>query len=143
MGVRVEAIVNAGELVDDETIFDIVKGKLENCDRFVLDGYPRTLAQAKQVSEFLKEIGKPLQAALYLDVSEDALYERITSTFSLISISSHHEIDAFIFPAVECITSHIIRPNRKEWMMKLVRNLCIVMMILRYDSFLSVGIYVC
>ncbi|RDI72566.1 adenylate kinase [Halopelagius longus] len=65
--------MDAGELVPDEVVNEIVKEALSNADGYVLDGYPRNLDQA----EYLTEI-TDLDAAVYLDVSEEELVRRLT-----------------------------------------------------------------
>jgi adenylate kinase len=65
--------MDAGELVPDEVVNEIVVEALEDADGFVLDGYPRNLAQA----EFLSE-RTDLDAVVYLDVSEAELVDRLT-----------------------------------------------------------------
>ncbi|MFC6824487.1 adenylate kinase [Halopelagius fulvigenes] len=65
--------MDAGELVPDEVVNEIVKEALSNADGYVLDGYPRNLDQA----EYLTEI-TDLDAAVYLDVGEEELVRRLT-----------------------------------------------------------------
>ncbi len=65
--------MDAGELVPDEVVNEIVKEALTGIDGFVLDGYPRNLSQA----EYLGEITS-LDAVIYLDVSEEELLTRLT-----------------------------------------------------------------
>jgi adenylate kinase len=52
LGNRVKAIVEAGQLVSDEIVNEIVKNKIATLENFILDGYPRTLEQAKFFSSF-------------------------------------------------------------------------------------------
>jgi len=65
--------MDAGELVPDTVVDEIVKTALENADRFVLDGYPRNLDQA----EYLDEI-TDLDVVVSLDVPRDELVRRLT-----------------------------------------------------------------
>ena len=67
------AYMEAGELVPDAVVNEIVKTALQAADGYVLDGYPRNLDQA----EYLTEI-TDLDAVVYLDVSEDELVDRLT-----------------------------------------------------------------
>ncbi|SFG45773.1 Adenylate kinase [Halopelagius inordinatus] len=67
------AYMDAGELVPDEVVNEIVKEALSNADGYVLDGYPRNIDQA----EYLTSI-TDLDAVLYLDVSEEELVRRLT-----------------------------------------------------------------
>lgn len=65
--------MDAGELVPDPVVNEIVKAALESADGFVLDGYPRNLEQAKYLDEITD-----LDVVAYLDVSEDELIRRLT-----------------------------------------------------------------
>ncbi|QCJ46334.1 MULTISPECIES: adenylate kinase [Haloprofundus] len=65
--------MDAGELVPDGLVNEIVEEALSNASGFVLDGYPRNLSQA----EYLDDI-TDLDAVVYLDVSEDELVRRLT-----------------------------------------------------------------
>ena len=65
--------MEAGELVPDEVMEEVVKAGLADADGFVLDGYPRTLPQA----EFLADI-TDLDVVLYLDVSEAEVVRRLS-----------------------------------------------------------------
>lgn len=80
LGRRVEAIVGSGSLVDDETMAEIVQGRLAEDDArrgFVLDGYPRTLPQADALSEIAAELGIELDRAVMIEVPEDELVRRM------------------------------------------------------------------
>jgi len=65
--------MEAGELVPDELVDEIVAEALDSADGYVLDGYPRNLSQAETLTEITD-----LDAVLYLDVSEEELVERLT-----------------------------------------------------------------
>ena len=65
--------MDAGELVPDGLVNEIVKAALNDADGFVLDGYPRNLSQV----EYLDEITE-LDAIVFLDVGEDELLRRLT-----------------------------------------------------------------
>ncbi|MGM0605729.1 MAG: adenylate kinase [Halobacteriota archaeon] len=65
--------MEAGELVPDEVVNEIVKEALSDADGYVLDGYPRNLDQAEYLSEITD-----LTAVIYLDVSEEELVRRLT-----------------------------------------------------------------
>jgi adenylate kinase len=67
------SFMEAGELVPDAVVNEIVEEALSNADGYVLDGYPRNLSQA----EYLDDI-TDLDAVIYLDVSESELVDRLT-----------------------------------------------------------------
>jgi adenylate kinase len=73
LGKKVKAIVERGELVSDDIVNEIVKDKLKTTNRFLLDGYPRTLEQA----QFLAEVS-PLDYIFALNVRKEILVERLS-----------------------------------------------------------------
>ncbi len=73
LGNRVKAIVEAGQLVSDEIVNEIVKNKTSTLDNFILDGYPRTLEQAKFFSGFAS-----FDYIFDLEVPKDFLIERLS-----------------------------------------------------------------
>ncbi|MEN0002152.1 MAG: adenylate kinase [Pseudomonadota bacterium] len=80
IGKRAKAVMDAGELVSDEIVNGIVSERLdqEDCAKgFILDGYPRTLAQADAVDVMLAEKGKALDIVVELTVDDKALVGRI------------------------------------------------------------------
>ncbi|MEX0723170.1 MAG: adenylate kinase [Gracilimonas sp.] len=82
LGVKVKSILDAGELVPDETVVDLVadelrKGKYQ--DGYILDGFPRTVVQAEAFDAFLKNNNDRLDAFILLSVPEDELVQRILS----------------------------------------------------------------
>jgi adenylate kinase len=80
VGMRAKAIMDAGELVTDAVVNQIVAERIDQPDAargFILDGYPRTLAQADAVEAMLKERGTDLDAVIELVVDDKALVGRI------------------------------------------------------------------
>mgnify|MGYP000347918418 FL=1 len=67
------AYMEAGELVPDAVVNEIVKTALQDADGYVLDGYPRNLDQAEYLSEITD-----LDAVVFLDVGEEELVDRLT-----------------------------------------------------------------
>lgn len=81
MGVRAKSFMDAGALVPDEVVVGIVCERLSQADcvpGFILDGFPRTVAQAEALSDTLLRMSSPLQAVVSLEVDEDILVERLT-----------------------------------------------------------------
>jgi adenylate kinase len=72
--------MDAGDLVPDEVVIGMIRGRLEEggTGRFLLDGFPRTVAQAEALDGMLEELGAPLDAVLLLDVSRDELVRRLS-----------------------------------------------------------------
>ncbi len=81
LGQQAKAIMERGELVPDELVIGIIRERLAEPDTengFILDGFPRTVAQARALDTLLNELGRPLQGAILLDVSEETLVKRIS-----------------------------------------------------------------
>jgi adenylate kinase len=81
LGLAARAVMDAGKLVDDATILGMVRERLAEPDAargFILDGFPRTLAQADGLGELLREIGQPLDAVVLFNVDNAELVRRIS-----------------------------------------------------------------
>ncbi|HEX5764334.1 MAG TPA: adenylate kinase [Woeseiaceae bacterium] len=81
LGKQVKSIMDSGQLVSDDIMLDIIKERLEEPDTvngFVLDGFPRTLAQAEGLEKLLDRMGKPLDVAVLMDIDFDILLKRLT-----------------------------------------------------------------
>jgi adenylate kinase len=84
LGKEAKKYMDAGELVPDEVTNGIVKERLQEDDvkkGFLLDGYPRTLNQSEALENNLKELGRSLDAVIYLKVPEEILFERLTGRY--------------------------------------------------------------
>ncbi len=82
LGKKVKSILDSGDLVPDETVVDLVKDELSKAkydNGVILDGFPRTVAQAKALDSFLEENDKKIDAFLTLSVPEEELVNRILS----------------------------------------------------------------
>ena len=82
LGQRVKAIMDAGDLVGDDIVIDLVRERLarEDCKSgFILDGFPRTREQAKVLDDLLHELGRGPVVVIALDVPDDELMRRILS----------------------------------------------------------------
>jgi adenylate kinase len=80
LGRRVEPILAAGELVPDELTVALIRERLSQpdaADGFVLDGFPRTLAQAEELDAMLVEIGRALDAVLFFDLPDAVALDRL------------------------------------------------------------------
>ena len=80
VGQKAKAVMDAGGLVSDEIVIGIVADRIEEADAkkgFILDGYPRTLAQAEALDEMLAGKGLKLDAVLELKVDQSKLVDRI------------------------------------------------------------------
>lgn len=80
MGKKVAPILAAGQLVPDSLVNDLIAEVLRRPDgpkRFILDGYPRTAAQAVALDALLRELGLNLRAVVYFQIDEDVVVRRL------------------------------------------------------------------
>ena len=88
VGLKAKAVMDAGELVSDEIVSDLIDAELAALDAgtgVIFDGYPRTEAQAAMLDELLAKHNRSLDYVVELAVDVDALVERITGRFSCAS----------------------------------------------------------
>jgi len=81
LGLQAKAYMDKGELVPDEVTVGIVRERLskEDCNKgFLLDGFPRTQAQAESLEQLLSEMGKKIDYCIYIEVDIDVLKERLS-----------------------------------------------------------------
>lgn len=80
IGLRAKAVMEAGQLVSDEIVVGIVADRIEEPDArkgFILDGFPRTVAQAEALDRMLAQKGLKLDGVVEFKVDEGVLVERI------------------------------------------------------------------
>ena len=85
LGQKAKGIMERGELVPDELMVGLIRDRIAQPDcakGFILDGFPRTEAQAKALDRMLDESGKKLDRVIEMEVDEAALTERIVGRFS-------------------------------------------------------------
>ena len=81
IGKQAKAIMAAGDLVSDEIVLDLIRVSLDSPSShsgFILDGYPRNIAQAESLDELLTAINQPLNHAVLIDVDSDTLVKRLS-----------------------------------------------------------------
>jgi adenylate kinase len=77
LGAQVRPILERGDLVPDDLMVGLIRERLADEESFVLDGFPRTMAQAEALDSMLDEIGKPLDAVILLQVSDEVATQRL------------------------------------------------------------------
>ena len=85
VGLRAKAVMDAGRLVSDEIVNEIVSQRIdqEDCRRgFILDGYPRTLPQADALEAMLARKEIPLDTVIEMRVNDDEMVERVAGRYT-------------------------------------------------------------
>ncbi len=85
LGIKAKGFMDAGRLVPDDVMIDMIAERIERPDcrkGFILDGFPRTVAQAEALDEMLEPLGRRLDRVIEMSVDDDALTERITGRFA-------------------------------------------------------------
>lgn len=80
VGLKAKAVMDRGDLVSDDIVVGIIADRIEEADAkngFILDGFPRTVAQAESFDAMLAEKGLKLDAVIEFKVNENELVERI------------------------------------------------------------------
>ena len=77
LGRKAKPYMDRGELVPDDIILDMVRGRLEKEDSFILDGFPRSVPQAQALDEMLVDLDKPLTSVVLLEVSDETILNRL------------------------------------------------------------------
>jgi adenylate kinase len=80
LGLRAKSIIDKGELVSDEIVSAMLEERLGQADvagGFILDGYPRNVAQAKSLDVMLERIGQPADEAIHIDIDPELIVARI------------------------------------------------------------------
>ena len=81
LGKKAKGYMDAGDLVPDSLIIDLMDERLRESDcetGFILDGFPRTTAQAVALDDMLARLERPLDAALLVDVDPEVIIKRLT-----------------------------------------------------------------
>ncbi|KRN89821.1 adenylate kinase nucleoside-diphosphate kinase [Ligilactobacillus ceti DSM 22408] len=84
MGIEAKKYIDKGELVPDEVTNGIVKERLAQDDvnnGYLLDGFPRNMAQAEALEQFSAELDKALNCVIYIHVDPESLMERLTGRY--------------------------------------------------------------
>jgi adenylate kinase len=95
LGLKAKDVMAAGKLVSDDLVLGLIKERLADADAangFILDGFPRNIAQAEALDLLLKELGKPLTAVVQMDVPNAELTRRIAGRRSCQTCGSVYNI---------------------------------------------------
>ena len=97
LGKTIQAIMDAGGLVTDDITNEMVKERLSRPDvakGFILDGYPRTTAQAEYLEKLLASLGRKIDRVLSYDVAEELVVERISGRRSCPKCGAVYHVSA-------------------------------------------------
>jgi adenylate kinase len=103
LGKKAKAVMERGELVPDDLMVGLIERRIAEPDcakGFILDGFPRTEAQAKALDQMLAKTGKKLDRVVEMEVDEPALIQRIVGRFTCAKCGAGYH-DAFKRPKVE------------------------------------------
>jgi adenylate kinase len=81
LGLKAKGFMDAGKLVDDATVLGMIRERLKQPDAakgFILDGFPRNIAQAEALGTMLTDMGTPLQAVVLLNLDLGILFKRLS-----------------------------------------------------------------
>ena len=101
-GKAAKAVMEAGQLVSDEIVIAVLKDRLEEGDTgkgVILDGFPRTIAQAEALDSLLAGKGQKITAVISLEVEDEAMIERISGRYTCAKCGEGYH-DTFKKPAV-------------------------------------------
>jgi adenylate kinase len=120
-GKKAEPYVKSGQLVSDELVNEVVAERFHGAsrpDKFVMDGYPRTVAQAKAFEELLNQQSLGLTAVVFLEVPDDAIIHRISGRWICPKCQTpyHSQANPPKKAGVcdQCGTALVQRPDDKE-----------------------------
>lgn len=104
LGQQAKAIMERGDLVPDEVMIAIISDEIRNLPKdkngFILDGFPRTIAQAEALDRMLLSMGQKLDYVIELKVDDTILVERISGRYSCAGCGAGYH-DSFKKPKTE------------------------------------------
>jgi adenylate kinase len=105
LGRKAGDIMERGQLVPDDLVIGLIAERMDeggSGEGYILDGFPRTIAQAEALDRLLKERGKRLDRVIVMEVDDDALVERIAGRFACAFCGEGYH-DIYKLPKVEGI----------------------------------------
>ncbi|HYR10960.1 MAG TPA: adenylate kinase [Longimicrobium sp.] len=80
LGLKAKQVMDAGQLVSDDIVLGLVRERLagDAAQGAIFDGYPRNVAQARSLEGLLGEVGRRIDAVVYIDVDDDSIVRRMS-----------------------------------------------------------------
>lgn len=104
LGKEINEIITKGKLVSDELVFELITNKITNLSKpFILDGFPRTINQAKLLDELFQKLNITNYEVVYLDVSLDVALKRALGRLTCSCGSSYNIYNENLKPKLENI----------------------------------------
>ena len=104
LGLKIKDIISNGSLVSDEIVFELIKNKINDLNKpFILDGFPRTLNQAKLLDELFKQINVDNYEVIYLEISLEEALKRALGRLTCKCGASYNSEFPQLMPTVEGI----------------------------------------
>ena len=98
IGKQVESIMASGRLVSDEIVLELLKETLTDKDKraryngWILDGYPRNLAQAEALEGVLSEAGEAIGAVIFIEIDREAIVKRLSNRRTCVSCKAVYHL---------------------------------------------------
>ncbi|HHH44679.1 MAG TPA: adenylate kinase [Gammaproteobacteria bacterium] len=95
LGKAAKAVMDAGKLVSDEIVMGVIRERMQQPDArqgFILDGFPRNLAQAEQLDELFEELGRPIDLAVLIEVEVDSILQRLLGRRTCVSCGASYNM---------------------------------------------------
>ncbi len=108
LGKKAKAYMDAGKLVPDELVCDLVADRIaqDDCkDGFILDGFPRTIPQAEALEEATAKLGTKMDYAVNVDVADEVIIERMSGRRACLKCGATYHIQ-YNAPKVEGVCDH-------------------------------------
>ena len=114
LGKQIEKILAAGDLVNDDIVFTLIKDLLKDKERpFILDGFPRTIKQAKMLNDLFNDLQINNYEVIYLDISLEEALKRVLGRLTCSCGASYNLNYDFLKPKKENICdkcgSHLVK----------------------------------
>jgi adenylate kinase len=95
LGRAAKAVMDAGQLVSDDIVLGVIRQRLDKADArkgFILDGFPRNLAQSEQLDALLEQLGQPIDLVLLIHADVDVILQRLLGRRTCVSCGASYNV---------------------------------------------------